>query len=169
MILGRHMCKEYAFVEKLAGDSKLVLRFLAVFSRFEYALKRAGYLKKSENAEPNWDTFANKLKGDFKRVQETSFKEAVKYLLQNPPKTQIVSGKQLDWTNNKQGDGESKERYILRLIQTIRNNLFHGGKYPTGPMYDTARDQNLLTNALIVLKQCLELGNDVREFFAETP
>ena len=43
-------------------DEKLVFQFLYTFSRFEYALKRAGYRGKDGNAaEAEWDRFENGL------------------------------------------------------------------------------------------------------------
>jgi len=43
----------------LVEDKDLVFRFFAVFSRFEYALKRGEFLKKQEQAEVDWDAYAN--------------------------------------------------------------------------------------------------------------
>lgn len=50
-------------------NNELVVEFFYMFSRFEYALKRAGFLKRKPNemephAEPNWDTFANAIAPD---------------------------------------------------------------------------------------------------------
>lgn len=40
-------------------DKELVVAFFFEFSRFEYALKRAGFLNKNRNdAQPDWDCFA---------------------------------------------------------------------------------------------------------------
>ena len=50
----------------LGIDKDLVLTFFFEFSRFEYALKRAGFVPvtsgtKPVNAKPNWDAFAEKI------------------------------------------------------------------------------------------------------------
>ena len=42
----------------LVEDKDLIFRFVAVFSRFEYALKRMEFLKKEEQAEVDWDAYA---------------------------------------------------------------------------------------------------------------
>lgn len=156
--------------DTLVGDRNLVLRFFATFSRFEYSLKRAGFLKLSQKAEPNWDEYANSLRGSFLEVQDPAFRKAVNFLLNQPPMTQVVSGTNLDWGNTNLGSGEQHENYILRLVKTVRNNLFHGGKYPnpTGPVVDVGRDQELLEASIAVLKQCLQLSPKVRAVFEET-
>lgn len=156
-------------IEALVGDRDLVLEFVAVFSRFEYSLKRSGYLKRGNKAEADWDKYANSLVGGFASVTEQAFRQAVEFLVKQPPKTQIISGSDLGWTATSMGAGEHHERYVLRLVSTVRNNLFHGGKYPDplGPIVDVARNRRLLEAGVTVLKQCLELSENVRGAFEE--
>lgn len=158
-------------IDVLSVNHKLVFWFFAFFSRFEYALKRTCFLKSGakSKAQPNWDTFADSLCGKFESVQNKAFQEAMVFLCQKPPRQQVVSGCDLEWCETEQGDGESLEKYVLRLVRTVRNNLFHGGKYPSGPMYDMARDGKLLKESIVVLRQCLELSDSVRKAFEETP
>ena len=48
-------------LETLVGDNeKLILKFFVFFSRFEYALKRSGFLKNGNYAHTNWNCFCNK-------------------------------------------------------------------------------------------------------------
>jgi len=161
------MVEPNKLINSLVADRDLVLQFFAYFSRFEYSLKRSGFLKSGTKAEPNWDTYANTLRGRFTDVQDPVFRGAVTFLLKEPPKTQTVSGKSLDWRDTVRGDGEHHEQYLLRLVRTVRNNLFHGGKYPLGPMHDVARDRDLLKAGIVVLGQCLELSKRVRASFEE--
>jgi hypothetical protein len=156
-------------IETPTADRDLAFQFFAFFSRFEYSLKRSNFLRASDKAEPNWDTYANTLRGRFDAVQDQRFQAAVAFLLAEPPKTQIVSGNDLGWKNTVQGAGEYKERYVLRLISVVRNNLFHGGKYPYpfGPVDDAARDRRLLEAAISILKQCLDLSETVRTKFED--
>ena len=157
-------------IDALGINRALVLRFFATFSRFEYSLKRSGFLKTGDKAEANWDAYANSLRGQFANVQDSAFRDAVAFFLNAPPGTQVVSGSDIDWRDTKLGNGEQHENYILRLVKIVRNNLFHGGKYPvpTGPMEEVGRNQRLLEASITVLKQCLELSNDVRRAFEET-
>ena len=163
------MVEPTKIIDALVADRDLVLRFFAVFSRFEYSLKRSGFLKTGEKAEPNWDTYANGLLGYFAGVQDEAFRDALAFLVKEPPKTQVIKGSDLDWKATVRGDGECHERFVLRLISTIRNNLFHGGKYPRplGPMDDVARNRRLLEVGITILMQCLELSAEVRHRFEE--
>lgn len=45
----------------------------------------------------------------------------------------------------------------LLLLRTVRNNLFHGGKYPDGPVDEIPRNKAILGAALAVLEGCFEL------------
>jgi hypothetical protein len=156
-------------IDALVSDRDLVFQFFAVFSRFEYSLKRSGFLKAGERAEPNGDTYANSLQGSFGGIQDQAFRDAVAFLVTEPPSTQVVSGTDLGWKSTVQGNGEHHERFVLRLVSTVRNNLFHGGKYPhpLGPMDDVARNRRLLEAGFMILVQCLELSERVRANFEE--
>jgi hypothetical protein len=51
------------FLPELNTDQNTVMEFFVVFSRFEFALKKAGYLnngKDDRRAEPNWLEFETK-------------------------------------------------------------------------------------------------------------
>ena len=96
------------------------------------------------------------MRSKFDSTHTQIFEDAVAYLSAQPPKKQVILNGKLDWSEVKQGDGEGSSDYILRLVRTVRNNLFHGGKFPnpTGPMADTARDRALLENCLVILNEC---------------
>jgi len=55
----------------------------------------------------------------------------------------------------------------LRMVRSIRNNLFHGGKYNIEVHEDTDRTEHLLRSSLVVLEECLELSPEVRLHFEE--
>jgi hypothetical protein len=163
----------FGAVADLAGDPELVFEFFAVFSRFEYALKRSGILnKKITWAEADWKSFAKTLRGAFGAVKEEGFKAACQYLKRYPPRRQVrLSSNELGWEDSSRNSGHSDEEYLLRLVATIRNNLFHGGKYPDsdgGPMDDSARNRRLLEAGLVILNQCLEQSPSVQKHFRET-
>lgn len=157
-----------SFVKGLVEDHEPVFAFFAVFSRFEYALKRSGFLKRDAGrAEPNWDAFVNSLGGRLVRVGDAQFIEARRILLSKPPKTQVVAQGQLGWQDTEPRRGESEERYLLRLVRTVRNNLFHGGKYPFGPVEEASRDKQLLRASNAILQACLALSPQVDSLFKE--
>lgn len=150
-------------------DEKIVFDFFSLFSRFEFALKRAGFLMHEKNAKPDWETYASALRGLFSKTDDEEFKIACAYLKGWPPKKQVVIQKKLAWEPTKQESGEPEERYVLRLVSIVRNNLFHGGKYPYtfGPTTNDDRNRRLLKDSVVILKQCLRLSPDVERIFRE--
>jgi hypothetical protein len=152
----------------LSFDKERVLHFLLVFSRFEYALKRAGFLvKNKKDAEADWDCFVQSIRSTLRSAPTPDFADACTYLREHPPSKQINSHGALDWQSIVIGDGESQEAFILRAVRVLRNNLFHGGKYPAGPRQDVARDHALLDASLVVLERSRSCTPEVNGFFEE--
>jgi hypothetical protein len=143
-------------INSIAANKKVVFTYFGMFSRFEYALKRSGFVRDANgHAEAHWDNYANSLRGQFSGVKDAEFQKAVGFLKREAPKKQILqpSG-DLDWADTPQGQGESDEQYVLRLTRAIRNNLFHGGKFPSGPVSDVARNRELLDAGITVMTHC---------------
>jgi hypothetical protein len=67
----------------------------------------------------------------------------------------------------RRGPNERQLIWILLAIRTVRNNLFHGGKFPLIPMPDPSRDRDLLLHSLAVLNTALELDDQVKANFFE--
>ena len=61
--------------------------------------------------------------------------------------------------------GESEADFVVRCVKRIRNNLFHGGKFPipTGPVSAPERDTELLEHGLVILHALLELDERVKK------
>lgn len=116
-----------------------------------------GRYAKSNDAS-TWTTFEDAL------VASTRF-DGVGFCLGNGWAGRVTG--ELDWVDTRQGTGESNERYVLRLVTTIRNNLFHGGKYPKAPVSEVARNKKLLDAGIVVMNHCLELSDPVRAIFNE--
>ena len=159
-------------IRPIAGDSKVVLEFFVNFSRFEYALKRAGFVEgdRNENAFPDWGKFASSLNGQFASATQPAFTKAKSSLLKDPPNKQMFRKSHMLWGKNSKRSKESDEEYVLRLVRDVRNNLFHGGKYPVplGPITDPARNSELLRACLTILDKCLQLDADVKHCFEES-
>src|SRR5215212_4662641 len=68
-------------------DSNLIIDFFFDFSRFEYALKRTGYVN-SRNAyvEADWKGFTRAIRHKYRMDYTPAFRQAATYLLENPPK-----------------------------------------------------------------------------------
>jgi hypothetical protein len=139
-------------------DLSEVVRFFLIFSWFEYALKRANYLKNKKDAEPDWDSFSDCINGELqsKIKKYPKLRDAVEYLNGCPPEKQTVekdaSGiKSLVSLRSKPSGNEA--RVLTTYIRRIRNNLFHGGKIP----FDPIRDIKLIGSATTILTHFLEL------------
>jgi|SRR3990172_4137985 len=150
-------------------DRDLVLDFFWKFSVFECALKRAGFLRagRKNAAEADWDRFGRQVQGQFAQVSSPGFKEAVDQLRRLSPNRQVVRDGQFGWDPVVQQTGESDEAYALRLLKTARNNLFHGGKYPDGPINEVARDRDILRAAVTILDGCYEMHAGVKKWIDE--
>ncbi len=153
---------------RISFTQPLALKFFLEFSRSEYSLKRAGFLVKgSDDAKPDWDTFATAITTAFEAIREPALNEARAFLVQAPPRRQVNRAGSLDWDDIPQAVGESSTRYLLRLVRHVRNNLFHGGKYPDGPVFDLVRNDLLLTHSLTLLHYARGCSPSVTAFFAE--
>jgi hypothetical protein len=140
-------------------DRDLVFDFFWKFSVFECALKREGFLQvdRNDGAQPNWNEFGKRISGRSGEVRADGFQDALRALVEASPQRQIVLGGRLAWQPVERRIEESEEEFALRLVKIVRNNLFHGGKYPDGPVKEIARDRHVLLTALSVLKGCSEL------------
>lgn len=152
-------------------DREIVFGFFVAFSRFEYALKRRGFVGGDEKrVDADWDQFANSIRDKFPTLHGEGFVAACGYLKKHPPKKQVLHKGSLSWKETFPGAGESDEAFITRCVRVVRNNLFHGGKYPApdGPVSDVARDGQLLRHCLAVLDACLALDPELKHYFEET-
>src|SRR3546814_279769 len=97
------------------------------FARFEYALKAAGFHKGDGAAEPNWRSFAESVSGLFDNLSDPDLSAAVQYILDHPPKKQIIDQGQLDWAVAAPNTNLRSD-FVLTDVRRGRNNLFDGGK-----------------------------------------
>jgi hypothetical protein len=152
-------------IDKLTDQPVLASRYFAMFSRFEYALKETPPFLMDSNgsAQANWDVFANSLKGKFSTVNDAAFSTAVAFLKNHPPRKQVVapSGNFVEWKETVRDRSESDEQFVVRLIRTIRNNLFHGGKSFVDGETIVGRNAELMNAGVAVMKHCLELSPKV--------
>lgn len=148
-------------------NNEMVTNFFLVFSRFEYALKRAKCVSvnKKGHVKPNWSKFAQSIES--LPWNDAKLAEAADSLQRRPPKRQIVnSGGGLDWEKIEERDDLQRDNsrnipWLLDMVQVVRNNLFHGGKQAPEP----ARDQELLKNSMIVLAACLDQNPEVKKYY----
>jgi hypothetical protein len=134
----------------------LTLEFMATFSRFEFALKKSGYARGDDSqVSPNWDAFANDVAKLDAAILATVL-GTCQYLQQHPPKKQVLDNGLLRWVD-RQGTSGSAIGDALLSVRTVRNNVFHGGKFPDGIITDPLRDEQLISDCLAVLNALLFL------------
>ena len=146
-----------------------LIEFFVVFSRFEYALKRAGYVSGNDKrASANWDKFASDMEDAFRPDQTAELQHAVAYLQDSPPKKQVVQDDELGWRDSIPSGNEPRLKWLLKLVRTVRNNLFHGEKLHALVGGHSLRDANLTRDidlirySLVVLYACPNLHPKVR-------
>lgn len=155
-----------------AEDRERIFRFFAFFSRLEYSLKRSGFVRKGRQGEASadWAKYAASISDALAAQPQQTFTEAAHYLLSHPPKRLELVGEHLRWMANPKRTNEGGAEYLLRVVRDVRNNLFHGGKFPLpngGPVLELARDRRLIDCASVVLTVCLHSNDEVERFFEE--
>ena|SRR6185312_9565973 len=76
----------------------LSLDVFRTFARCEYALKAAGFRSATRNeVKADWRAFARALGEVFDRPADPELAAAVNYLLQQPPRKQVIRDGQLEW------------------------------------------------------------------------
>lgn len=145
----------------------LIFEFFTVYSRFEFALKQIGYRRIAGDGhiEPAWRWFAATNQDKFNPDKSPELRQACNYFLSFPPKIQVVENDQLSWKRNQRRENESDAAWVIRSIGIVRNNLFHGGKFP----WDQVRDVSLLSYGLVILYEYLELDQRLRDIFMFSP
>jgi hypothetical protein len=155
-------------VHAIAGDEPLVFMFFETFSRFECALKRGGFVRRGQHgsANPDWGRFADEVATGLDAGTNPDFIRAKSFLLLEPPRRQVfVEPDSVEWEDNPRRQNEAEAQYLLRLVRDVRNNLFHGGKYPSGSESEVGRNAKLLRACLTVLDHCRSLNPAVGNAF----
>jgi len=153
-------------------DRELVFQFFVVFSRFEYALKSAGLVKMGktkagENPKPpkkveaDWDRFADECDVQFNPASSPELKHACDYFQAHPPQKQSFEAGTLGWKETPSKAGLTYLNRLLLSVRRVRNNMFHGGKFPLNAEEGDGRNVMLLQYALVVLEACADLDGDV--------
>lgn len=147
-------------------DPGLAVEFLAVFSRMEYALKVGGFAVGNDTGvDPNWDVFANSVNAAFMAIADADVVEARNYLLQSPPRKHVLLGDQLGFADQKIDPKQAPTQQVIRMVRTVRNNLFHGGKYLPDGEQEPGRNEKLVQASLRVLRACAVLDHRVQMNF----
>ena len=143
-------------------------QFLVVFARCEFALKAVKRFRKTTpKLAADWNTFATTVAPKFSFADDAKLEEAVKYLLDRPPKKEVVVEGNLAWTHADPG-GTDVHRLSV-YVRRVRNNLFHGAKWVARESDEPGRDQILVNAALTVLSALIQLDGEVHYAFNDWP
>ncbi|MBS3669618.1 hypothetical protein [Vreelandella boliviensis] len=135
---------------------ELTFDFFYWFSRFEFALKENKFLKREgigDNAEPGWDQFVDQYKQAFHHTDETR-----RLLALNPKRQKVSENSGLKWKDVGLDDCDSDLCKVVRLLKTIRNNLFHGGKHGAEDWDHPERTKALLVVGKNILDQLVSMA-----------
>jgi hypothetical protein len=123
-------------------------------ARPEARLKRSGYVAGNEKqVSADWDRFAHDIAAIASELLAPII-SSCPYLASHPPKKQVLDGTRLVWKVRGPSGGSPIEE-ILLSVRTVRNNVFHGGKFPEGPVTEPLRDEQLIGDCLAVLHALL--------------
>ena len=144
-----------AIIDQFRIPTDLTIEFIGTFARFEYALKRSGYAHGSESqVNPDWDRLGREL-ATLDEAALSPVIECCPYLRSHPPMKQVLESGLLAWKPRAAMTSEIET--ILMSVRTVRNNVFHGGKFPDGPVAEPLRDENLIRDCLALLESLLAL------------
>ena len=158
------------FNEVINPDGRdLIFEFFITFSRFECALINTPEFRNMRNNKvtANWDRFTSSINFQFNRYKTEELDRAVDYLVTHPPKIRSVNDNQLTWRDRNIPEGTLLTNELGLHIRTIRNNLFHGGKFNGVYEPEISRNDILIRNALVILNEWLLLNQTVQNNFLE--
>ena len=145
---------------------ELACEFLAVFSRMEYALKSTTYaVGNHKKVDPAWDAFANDINNEFLAIARDDVVEARDFLLVHPPRKQVLQGQKIAFVDQIIDLHQARTQQVLLMVRTIRNNLFHGGKYSPEGEQEAGRNHLLVRYGLCILLACSTLDANVKSSF----
>ncbi|WP_421929772.1 hypothetical protein [Neoaquamicrobium sediminum] len=125
------------------------ITFFAVFSRFEFALKRGGFLlgNVGHPAGPDWARFSAALGQNFFDAMKAAPEAHI--LFDDPPKKLMVFA--ADDVRFVKPAKIVSLQLLFEAVRLVRNNLFHGEK-----VLISQRDRDLMKASLFVLDAAME-------------
>ncbi|MDC9823971.1 hypothetical protein PRN20_09505 [Devosia sp. ZB163] len=135
------------------GLHDLSFEFFYWFSRFEFALKECGYLKSKKvgaKAEASWDRFIDN------HAEAYVLSNSGSALIEAAPQRQIVGAADLEFAPVTFAAADCDLKKVVTLSNTVRNNLFHGGKHGHATWDDPERVRLLLSLVIQILDELAE-------------
>jgi hypothetical protein len=147
-------------LDQLDAENALVVNYFAGFTRFEFALINSGIITKptelnQHHPTADWIAFAEKIEPHFNFHRTQELTSAVANLEAKPPNRLSRVNGALQWVHNDDADPKTRLGKLAVHVKTIRNNLFHEGKYPNTPTKPAERDADLLKSGIVMLEEFL--------------
>jgi len=143
----------------------LGVKFYEDFSRTEYALKGAGYIRGTSNAQADWESFSVEPEVEklIANPSTSTLKEAINFILIAPPMKQVGFDKVPLWEVSEPITNSTSNKLLI-YIRRIRNNLFHGAKF-NEHWFKPERSEPLLRHSLVILSAVREGVPKVKEVY----
>ena len=149
---------------QIPNGESVIFDFFITFSRLECALKNTKRFLHPHHAEAQWEKFAKIIAPSFNSDQTPGLRSAVDYIINNPPKKQVINAGILTWSDCILNGSFSTTGKLCVYIRRIRNNLLHGGKF-NGNYNPDSRNFQLISYSTLILNQMIELDEEVKTNF----
>lgn len=149
---------------QIPNGELIIYDLFITFARFECALKNTERFLNPQRAEPLWDKFSETISNNFNPDSIPELRIAVDFILNEPPRKQIIRDGRLDWESSRLDENASITRKLCVYIRRVRNNLLHGGKF-NGNYDPESRNYQLITYSTVILNNWVELDHEVRRIF----
>lgn len=78
--------------------------------------------------------------------------------MKNPPRKQVYLDNRVIFVDQSIDNKQKKTQQLFLMIRTVRNNLFHGGKYLPDGEIEAGRNELLVKYSIIVLLASIKLN-----------
>ena len=155
-----------SYVDQISIEKELLLEFLMKFSRFEFALKHAGYVRGDGNCvEPDWKRFSADIDNLFNKDNTPMLARACEYFLINPPYHQVLISGALGWSGCLPRKANTETELLIDLVKRVRDNICHGGEYNERLHKESALSEAFLRGSLLIIDECLRGSPGVSRAF----
>ncbi|WP_104041654.1 hypothetical protein [Vibrio hyugaensis] len=139
----------------------LVYKFFLQFSRLEFALKESGFVTSGQrnSAQPDWNAFIEKYESNYQLDKIEA------ELMGNPPLKQEFKAGKVTWEKFDFPPKASELKNLVFALKTMRNNLFHGGKFGHKSWDDPDRIEFVLSKGLHCITNFSKLDSDLQAHY----
>ena len=155
-------------LDKFTAPPKVVLEFLATFSRLEYALKVTKFRQEGtelSEVKADWKRFTAEISTLFSPEKCNELQEAFTYLYNYPLKFYGNKNGSLEFLIYDTSKATSDIENVILKIKQIRHNLFHGGKFAPNNSGDQNNDFLLLNHSITTLLAIKDLIPEVNDAY----